>query len=127
MSFVYINPKNKLKRTIKEEEAIKLLMAKVSEIPKYQEHKHCLELQTMLCVMTEHLINNQKKQPNEKIDKKNLVIEAYKQLFHNVTPQDLTNLSDNIEYLYNNNKIKKVKITDVVSKSCIDWIKRKIL
>ena len=77
--------------------------------------------------MTEHLINNQKKQLNEKIDKKNLVIEAYKQLFHNVTPQDLTNLSDNIEYLYNNNKIKKVKITDVVSKSCIDWIKRKIL
>jgi hypothetical protein len=127
MSFVYINPKNKLKTTIKEQEAIKKLIEKVSEISKYQDHKHCLELQTMMCVMTEHLINNHKKKDNEKINKKNLVIEAYKQLFNNVTPQDLTNLSDNIEYLYNNNKIEKVTRWNIISKSCIDWIKRKIL
>lgn len=127
MSFVYINPKNKLKKTIKEDDAIKKIIQKIGDLPKYQEHKHSLELLTMMCVMCEHLINNKDKKQTEKIDKKNIVIEAYKQLFHAVTPQDLLTLSDNIEYLYNNDKIIKVSTINVISKSCIDWIKRKIL
>ena len=127
MSFVYINPQNKLKKTIKEETIIKKIIEKVGSIPKYNEYKYDLEMITMMTILVEELVNNKGKKDNQKINKKQLLMEAYKQLFNGVNSQDLTTLDNHIEYLYNNGKIVKVSRWLAFRGSCIDWIKRKIL
>ena len=58
MSFVYINPQNKLKKTIKEETIIKKIIEKVGSIPKYNEYKYDLEMITMMTILVEELVKS---------------------------------------------------------------------
>lgn len=124
-SFCYINPKNSLARDKKTHEAINKIVCKISDIPRHTEYKLDLELLTMICVMTEHLIDNKDKKI--KIDKKNVVFDVYKQLFGNLKAEDLIVIDKNIQYLFENGKIKKKSIFSVVSSSVCDWIYRKVL
>lgn len=124
-SFCYINPKNSLARDKKTHEAIDKIVCKISEIPRHTDYKLDLELLTMICVMVEHLIDNKDKKI--KINKKDIVFEVYKKLFGNIRPEDLVVIDKNIQYLFENQKIKKKNIFSVVSSSICDWIYRKVL
>lgn len=124
-SFCYINPKNSLARDKKTHEAIDKIVCKISEIPRHTDYKLDLELLTMICVMVEHIIDNKDKK--NKIDKKDIVFNVYKKLFGNLKPEDLVVIDKNIQYLFENQKIKKKNIFSVVSSSICDWVYRKVL
>lgn len=124
-SLCYINPKNSLARDKKVNEAVDKIVCKVSDIPNHIEYKLDMELLTMVCVMVEHLIDNT--DAKVKIDKKDIVFQAYKKLFGNIRPEDLTAIDRNIQYLFENGKIVKKSIFKVVSSSICEWFARKIL
>ena len=65
-----------------------------------------LELVNLVCNLVENAI------PNGnilKIDKKSLVLKVLTKVF-SLAPVEVVNLSNQIDYLYNNNKIKKLKL-----------------
>lgn len=124
-SFCYINPKNSLARDKKTHEAIDKIVNKITEIPRHTDYKLDLELLTMVCIMAEHLIDNKDKKI--KINKKDIVFDVYKKLFGNLKPEDLVVIDKNIQYLFENGKIKKKNFFSVVSSSVCDWIYRKVL
>lgn len=124
-SFCYINPKNSLARDKRTHEAIDKICEKITSIPRHADYKLDMELLTMVCVMVEHLIDN--KDAKIKISKKDVVFDAYKKVFGNIKAEDLVVIDRNIQYLFENGKIKKKGIVHVISSSICDWIARKIL
>lgn len=81
------------------------------------------ELILLICNVVENKITNNKK---KKIDKKNLVIDVIHNLFC-LSVDDRKNIGEIIQFLYDNNKIKKEKISKFVRKSLYNWIKKKVL
>ena len=64
------------------------------------------ELSLLVCNIIENSISNNGK--THKIDKKQLAVEILSVPF-NLTPNEINQIKDQIEFLYNNNKIIKVK------------------
>ena len=84
-----------------------------------------MELLKMVCCMIEHAVNNKNKKI--KIDKKDLVFNVYTRLWNGMKPQDLKDLENNIQYLWENGQIKKKGLWKVVTSSVSDWFRRRIL
>lgn len=124
-SLCYVNPKNSLARSAKFSKTVDKIVCKATEVPDHIKYKLDLEFLTMICVMVEHLIDNKKE--IVKVDKKDVVFTVYGKLFGALTPNDLQVINSNIQYLFENGKIKQKGIIKVVSSSIWDWIKRKIL
>lgn len=125
MSLCYVNPKNSLARSKRFSEAVDKIVCKVGDIPHHTEYKMDMEMLTMVCVMVEHLIDNKKEVV--KIDKKDVVFTAYGKLFGTLTPSDLQAIERNIQYLFENGKIKRKGFFKILTSSVCDWVARKIL
>ena len=124
-SLCYVNPKNSLARSAKFSKTVDKIVCKAAEVPNHVKYKLDLEFLTMVCVMVEHLIDNKKEVV--KVDKKDVVFCVYGKLFGTLTPTDVQVIESNIQYLFENGKIKQKGIFKVVTSSIWDWIKRKIL
>ena len=124
-SLCYVNPKNSLARDARISSAIDKVVIKICEVPNHVQYKLDMELLTMVCIVVEHLIDNSKEKV--KINKKDIVFEAYKKAFGNIRPEDLVTLDRNIQYLFENGKIVKKTLFKVICASCADWFNRKIL
>lgn len=124
-SLCYVNPKNSLARSAKFSKTVDKIVCKACEVPDHTKFKLDLEFLTMICVMVEHLIDNKKEVV--KVDKKDVVFTVYGKLFGTLLPSDMQVIDSNIQYLFENGKIKQKGIIKVVSSSIWDWIKRKIL
>jgi hypothetical protein len=98
----YIQPKHSLRRSQKE---LKLIKALVMEFQKF-ENKMLLnkDIETLrfICSHLENTVNK-----SDKIDKKQVVISVYKQVFGE-TDTDEDFIERSIEFLFDNNKIKKL-------------------
>ena len=124
--FVYINPENSLKRDIKYNTLVKQILDKITDIPNYHEYRAgSIELLKMICNIIENNVNNKKKSKSEKIDKENLCCEVYTRLFDKISPVELTNLKNNIQYLLENKQIKKIGFFKVCYSVTKNWIKKK--
>lgn len=124
-SLCYVNPKNSLARDARINDAIVKVACKITDIPNHPNYKLDMELLTMVCIMVEHLIDNSKEKV--KINKKDVVFEAYKKAFGSIRPEDIQVIDRNIQYLFENDKIVKKGLWKIVKSSCVDWITRKIL
>ena len=124
-SLCYVNPKNSLARSAKFSKTVDKIVCKAAEVPNHVKYKLDLEFLTMVCVMVEHLIDNKKEVV--KVDKKDVVFCVYGKLFGTLTPTDVQVIESNIQYLFENGKIKQKGIFKVITSSIWDWIKRKIL
>lgn len=124
-SFCYVNPKHSLAKSSKVDGLVSKIMEKITEIPNYIEYKHSLELLTMVCVIIEHEIDNTKLKV--KIDKKDIVYRCYTKIWEKFTPQELKDLGANIDYLWENGKIKRKSFLSVLGSYLCDWAKRRIL
>jgi len=124
-SLCYVNPKNSLARSAKFSKTVDTIVCKAAEVPNHVKYKLDLEFLTMVCVMVEHLIDNKKEVV--KVDKKDVVFCVYGKLFGTLTPTDVQVIESNIQYLFENGKIKQKGIFKVITSSIWDWIKRKIL
>lgn len=123
--FVYITPKNSLSKDIKISRIIESISMKVLEIPNIKTLHLNLEILKMICIMIEHSIDNKKEKV--KIDKKNICMQIYNKVFGTLNGDILKGIEANIQYLWENDMIKKKKIWSIVKHSVMDWINRKIL
>ena len=95
----------------------------VVKIPNYKELKGDPEILLLIC----NLVENMMTKNSSKIDKKDLAICIVENIFGELTDAEKTALDTNIQFLYNNNKIKKQKFYKVIGYYVIDYIKRKFL
>ena len=106
--------KNSLKKHTKFYTILNLICEKIKEIPEIE--NLCthgiieLELINLVCNLVENAIQDGNK---HKIDKKSLVVKVLSKLF-SISPVEITNVESQIEYLFNNRKIKKLKISKKV-------------
>jgi hypothetical protein len=114
--------KNHLLKNVKIDEVIGQIRKRVEALPNYAQYKNDVEFLLLVCNMLEHLIVKK-----DKIDKKQLLIEIYKQLFMGITPAELANVETNIEFLWNNKKIKKQSVYKLFCVGIKEYFKKKFL
>ena len=119
----YVVPKNGLDRTIKKAEIINKIIKRVQDFPDFRNFKDDMETLLFVCMLVEHLVINKKNK--EKIDKKELVIEVYEKCFgsNNVSKETI---SRNVQFLFDNKRIKKISIIRIICGSLNEWFNRKI-
>lgn len=118
----YIQPKNSLNRTLQKAEIVDKIVKRVQALPDFRNFKDDLETLLFICLLCEHLVNNKKNK--EKIDKKEIVINAYEKVFGNSLNKDL--ICKNIDFLHENKRIKKVSISAMICGTLSEWFNRKI-
>ncbi len=125
--FTQINPlkiqhltfKNSARHVMLKNEIIDFVIKEIQKIPNYQEMKNNLELIRFVCNMLENLITNN----NEKIDKKQTVIDIISQLFCFFTEDDKKAISNQVQFLFDNKFIKKVSMVKILKKTLISCVK----
>jgi len=110
-----LKPKHSLKKSQLANDLLVVLRQKVSEYPATHQLKSCSEFILFCAKLIENLVLKK-----DKIDKKQLVLDVFKQLF-NLQPPELVLLDATVEFLWSNGLICKIPL----SKKSINWIKRK--
>jgi hypothetical protein len=112
MDFTETNPlptvkiKNSIKIFTKTNVLIDQLIKHIQTIPNYQNLKNDIELIEYICQLVEQMIKKGNSGKSNKIDKKQLVLTVLQQLFA-LNPNELLNVTNQIEYLVINGIIKK--------------------
>jgi hypothetical protein len=126
MDFNEINPlakvkiKHSLKSFVQQNTLIDQIVKHVQTIPNYQNLKNDVELIKYVCKMIEQLVKqgNSKQPIGIKIDKKQLAITIFNQIF-GLSPTEISFISSLIEFFVQNEIVKKKtclsKLSDVVS------------
>ena len=81
------------------------IVEKINKIPKHHELRLNPELILLVCNIVENTINK-----SDKVSKKDVVIDVFKQINHITCENDINLLGSLIEFLHSNDKIKKVKL-----------------
>ena len=128
-SFSFIKPQNGLWKDAKIAKVHSRILETLTNLPhEIRENKHNMELVSRVCNMIENCgINNSSKSDKLKIDKKLLLIQIYKSLYGNLTPQDCETLQKNVEFLHDNGHIIKHAAWKMCVYGVVDWLKRKVL
>ena len=116
-----ILPKNSLLKDIKINKVIQFILTELQKIPDVQKFKNDLELICMAINLVENLIKKK-----DKIDKQMIIFNVFQKLF-SLTPADQKILSDSIEFLISNKKVKKILKFSKYLKYTIDFVKKKLL
>ena len=111
-----ISPKNVLKKQQLTQDLLVHLRAKILEYPATHNLKGCSEFVLYCCKIVENVVVKK-----QKIDKKQLVLDLFKQLF-NLQPAELQVLDSAIEFLHSNGLISKVKVV----KKAKSWFAKKV-
>lgn len=112
-----INPKNNLLKVQKFSDVLALLKQKVAEYPTTHILKQCNEFLLFVCKIVEELIEK-----SYKINKKEFVIDLFKQLF-TLTEIESKSIGLSIDFLWANNLICKIK----TSKKLFNFVKKSVL
>jgi hypothetical protein len=126
LDFTEINPlakvkiKNSLKSFVQQNSLTEQIVKHIQTIPNYQNLKNDVELIKYVCKMIEQLVKqgNSKQPEGIRIDKKQLVITIFNQIF-GLSPNEIAFISSLIEFFVQNVIVKKKtclsKLSDVVS------------
>jgi hypothetical protein len=118
INLTFVKPKNKLKHKAFKSELMIEIIKKISEFENHCTLRNDPELLKFVCVMVE---NGVKKD----IDKKELVLEIYQKVF-SINDTEKKNISEQIDFLCDNNLISKVHSVKKNSKIFINYIKSKL-
>jgi len=111
-----LKPKHSLKKSQLANDLLVVLRQKVSEYPATHQLKGCSEFILFCCKLIENLVLKK-----DKIDKKELLKDVFKQLFNLQAPELLV-LDATVEFLWSNGLICKIPF----SKKTINWFKKKV-
>ena len=111
-----VNPKNNLKKQQLIQDLLIHLRAKIAEYPASHNLKCCNEFLLYATKVVENVVVKK-----QKIDKKQLVLDVFKQLF-NLQPTEIILLDASIEFLHSNGLISKVKL---IKKAKV-WFQKKV-
>ena len=100
-----ILPKHSLMTDIKKAKTIQNIISNIQQIPEFQKYKNDLEIIKYVCNLTENLIKEKK----SGLMKKEIVITSLTKVF-NLNENEKKMISDAVEFLSNNKKIKKLGI-----------------
>ena len=114
-------PKNDLAQDIKVAEIKNKIVERLEKIENLQDYKLNNEFLVLACNLVEFYV---KKKYN--IDKLNLVINIYDRIFANLTEDDKTTIRQNIQFIYNNNHIKKISYYKLMFCGIKEWLKKKV-
>jgi hypothetical protein len=99
-----VKPKHGLIKDIKQAKITQFIIDELKLIPDWSKYRIDNEFIKMACNLIENLVVKK-----DKIDKKEIILIVFQKLF-NLTAQEIKIVSDVIEFLVNNKKIKKIKI-----------------
>ena len=111
-----INPKNNLLKSQKFSDILALLKQKIAEYPPNHVLKQCNEFLLYVCKIVEEVVVK-----GDKINKKDFVIDLFKQLFSLNYPECKL-VSSSIDFLWSNGLISKIK----TSKKLWNMIKKAV-
>ena len=97
----------------------------IRQIPNVEKLRLDIELTAHICNIIENkcIVKNKKN-----LDKKAICMRIMSEVFNNnLTEVELKLLSDQVEYLWNNGRIKKLDALVVWGTSVFNWIKKKIV
>ncbi len=93
----------------------------IQAIPKFDQLKLDLEMTSYVCNLIENAVLGK-----TKLDKKALVVEILTDVFG--LTDDETHLLDNqIQYLFDNDKIKKISMLKYIGKTLLSWFVKKVV
>ena len=125
MEITKVDFKNSLELFNKTETFIISAVTKISAIPNVATLKLDIELTCYICNIIENEITSSKKKKDT--DKKVIFFRIIQEIFTSLNEQEKKILADQIEYLLENNKIKKVDAVALWFKSVGNWIKSKFV
>lgn len=118
----YIQPKNSLSRETKKQKLLGQITEKLERVMSSQLKKNDLEFISLVCNIVENVISKK-----DKINKKEFVFDIFQMLYNNeLTQEDKTMIGNHIEYLWENEQIKKVDIFTKTKAIVGSWFHRKI-
>jgi len=111
-----VKPKNSLLQKQLYSKIFKDILTELSSFENYEQLKNDNEYVVMACNLSELLVDVQKKHfKSLKIDKKKLIVDVYDSLF-NLTEEEKLNLEERIQFIYDNNLIKKISTSRLLKK-----------
>ena len=119
MSDLIIKPKKSLLSEKRYGDIKEIILKRLEEFQNIDKHKFDNEFLTLPCSLIEHLVNQ-----DDKINKKDLLLQIYDILFPNLSNEDKQQISTHIEFLMNNKEIKKVSNYKLFKKSVQEWISK---
>ena len=117
-----IKPKNALLVKQLYSKVFKSLYEELSAFDTKRELLSDMEFLSLACNLAEHLVDAQKKHLKTlKIDKMKLVCDVFKVIYE-TTPEDEEKLKTQIQFIFDNEMIKKVSTTRFIKKKLSAWI-----
>lgn len=114
-------PKNDLAQQIKTAEIKNKICERLNKIDNLQEYKLNNEFLVLSCNLIEFYV---KKKYN--INKNNLLINIYEQIFTELIEEDKATLRQNIQFIFNNGHIKKISYYKLMFCGVSEWLKKKL-
>lgn len=115
----FVQPKNQLYKDLKRAEIVNKIFDRLSKLPDVKSFKDDLEFLNFVCQICEHSFEKKK----YKFDKKQIVIDVFNKLFGTVNKELI---EKNIQYLFDNKKIKKLGCFSIWLGSLSEWWMRKV-
>jgi len=117
-----ITVKNSLFDDIKKSKIIETITKEIQKIPEHSKYRNDIELIKFSVNLAENMITEKK----AGILKKEIVSNVFQKLF-NLNPTEIKSLSDTIEFLKNNKKIKKIPIKRKYIYPFLRYLKKKLI
>ncbi len=119
-----IDVKYNLKLHVDKQSVISKLVEFVLAIPQFEDLKLDVQLTKTLCDLIEHLLPNNKQQ----IDKLEVLLTALKRIFINIgfAENEINIIKQQVLFLFNNKKIKGIRLSKRCIKSASRWIFRRL-
>jgi hypothetical protein len=130
MANIIAIPEITFKNSLKKHHIVFTLIEKVAEkiklIPQYERLRTEIELVKTVANIVENMISKKNKKQKQPIDKKQLVVDALSAVFsYSDTEKEL--IASLIDYLFNNDQIKKMGIYKLSKNYFISWTNTKYL
>ena len=122
----YIKPKNSLRRREKQEKIRGMIKQRITAINSYQALRQNNTINEELVLMVANSVENLVKKKYQ-IDKKSFVVEILDDIFNGLNQVEKDNISNVVQFLFDNLLIQSVPVVEKLSYYALGWIKRKLL
>ena len=122
MDTLVIKPKNSLKRDFKVTQIKEQIIARLKEFKEVDKYKHSNEYLNLAVNLIEYLVAKK-----DGVNKKELLLSIWDELYPNLSVEDKQQISQNVEYLFDNGLIKKTSYFRLFFCGLKEWFSKKFL
>lgn len=122
MDSLVVKPKNSLKRDLKVAQIKDQVVARLREFKDLPKYKHSNEYLNLAVNLIEYLVVKK-----DGVNKKELLLGIWDELFPDLSIEEKQQISQNVEYLFDNGLIKKTSYFRLFFCGLREWVSRKFL